>query len=222
MTRYQDPDWKDQVPPTLIGEGRACPSRLVDAVPARPLRSRRKTTTATACGSTSRCVCRPSPSPMASCGRSCDSSRRCRRRRSHSSPSGWNRSPRPSAAWRGRCFRARGAPCLKCHMTGDAAHDARATAPNFTVAKDRLKPGWTRRWLLDPAMMAPGTAMPSGLFSHEGGPLGVRRSHARELQRVSQGPRRSIGAVHVPVHARRTGPPPRERSRTVAGYRALF
>ena len=53
-------------------------------------------------------------------------------------------------------------------MTGDAKHDARATAPSFLVAKDRLKPGWTRRWMLDPAMMAPGTAMPSGLFRPDG------------------------------------------------------
>ena len=52
-------------------------------------------------------------------------------------------------------------------MTGDAKHDAKATAPSFLVARDRLKPGWTKRWMLDPAMMAPGTAMPSGLFRHE-------------------------------------------------------
>ena len=65
-------------------------------------------------------------------------------------------------------FSSEGAPCLKCHMTGDPKHDAKATAPDFTVAKDRLKPGWTRRWILAPAMMAPGTAMPSGLFRAEG------------------------------------------------------
>ena len=65
-------------------------------------------------------------------------------------------------------FTSEGAPCLKCHMTGDPKHDARATAPNFTVAKERLKPGWTKRWMLDPAMMSPGTAMPSGLFRLDG------------------------------------------------------
>jgi hypothetical protein len=66
-------------------------------------------------------------------------------------------------------FTSEGAPCLKCHMTGDAKHDAHATAPNFTVAKERLKPGWTKRWMLDPALMSPGTAMPSGLFRMENG-----------------------------------------------------
>ena len=34
-------------------------------------------------------------------------------------------------------FSSEGAPCLKCHMTGDPKHDAKATAPNFTVAKER-------------------------------------------------------------------------------------
>ena len=33
MTRYQDPDWKDQKPPTLIGEGARVRSGLADAVP---------------------------------------------------------------------------------------------------------------------------------------------------------------------------------------------
>jgi hypothetical protein len=31
-----------------------------------------------------------------------------------------------------------------------------------------LKPDWTFRWLLDPAQISPGTAMPSGLFRKEG------------------------------------------------------
>ena len=52
-------------------------------------------------------------------------------------------------------------------MTGDVAHDARATAPNFLLAPDRLKPAWTRRWLLDPSLISPGTSMPSGLFNRD-------------------------------------------------------
>jgi len=61
-----------------------------------------------------------------------------------------------------------GTPCLKCHITGEPAHDAKAIAPNFLLAAQRLKPEWTFRWLLDPAQIAPGTAMPSGLFKKEG------------------------------------------------------
>ncbi len=61
-----------------------------------------------------------------------------------------------------------GTPCLKCHITGDPARDAKAIAPNFLLASERLKPDWTFRWLLDPAEISPGTAMPSGLFRKEG------------------------------------------------------
>ena len=61
-----------------------------------------------------------------------------------------------------------GTPCLKCHITGDPARDTKAIAPNFLLAGERLKPDWTFRWLLDPAQISPGTAMPSGLFRREG------------------------------------------------------
>ena len=61
-----------------------------------------------------------------------------------------------------------GTPCLKCHITGEPAHDATAIAPNFLLAGERLKPDWTFRWLLDPAQISPGTAMPTGLFRKEG------------------------------------------------------
>ena len=65
-------------------------------------------------------------------------------------------------------FTSQGAPCLKCHITGDPVHDKTASAPNFLLASERLKPDWTFRWLLDPQQIAPGTAMPSELFKREG------------------------------------------------------
>jgi cytochrome c2 len=65
-------------------------------------------------------------------------------------------------------FTSPGAPCLKCHMTGDPTHDLTATAPNFLQAGQRLKPDWTFRWLLDPQRIMPGTAMPSELFKRDG------------------------------------------------------
>jgi cytochrome c551/c552 len=61
-------------------------------------------------------------------------------------------------------FTSKGAPCLKCHAIGVAAHDRYASAPNFLLAQERLKPDWVTHWILDPAMIDPGTAMPSGLF----------------------------------------------------------
>jgi cytochrome c2 len=65
-------------------------------------------------------------------------------------------------------FSSSAAPCLKCHATGDPVHDQHATAPNFLLAKQRLKPDWVERWIIDPQAVAPGTAMPSGLFKKQG------------------------------------------------------
>jgi hypothetical protein len=61
-------------------------------------------------------------------------------------------------------FSSSAAPCLKCHATGDPAHDRAATAPNFLLTKGRLKPDWVERWIIDPQAISPGTSMPSGLF----------------------------------------------------------
>jgi Cytochrome c len=64
-------------------------------------------------------------------------------------------------------FSSTAAPCLKCHATGDPQHDKAATAPNFLLAKERLKPDWVERWITDPQNISPGTSMPSGLFRQE-------------------------------------------------------
>ena len=77
-------------------------------------------------------------------------------------------------------FSSQAAPCLKCHATGDAVHDRTATAPNFLLARERLKPGWTERWIIDPQAISPGTAMPSGLFRKE--------AHGDKEQWVFNGP----------------------------------
>ncbi|HEY2934181.1 MAG TPA: cytochrome c [Acidobacteriota bacterium] len=65
-------------------------------------------------------------------------------------------------------FTSTAAPCLKCHATGDPGHDQNASAPNFLFVKERLKPAWTKRWIINPQLIHPGTAMPSGLFRREG------------------------------------------------------
>jgi len=64
-------------------------------------------------------------------------------------------------------FSSTAAPCLKCHATGDSQHDKIATAPNFLLAKERLKPDWVERWITDPQAISPGTSMPSGLFKQQ-------------------------------------------------------
>ncbi len=64
-------------------------------------------------------------------------------------------------------FSSTAAPCLKCHASGDPNHDKIATAPNFLLAKERLKPDWVERWITDPQAVSPGTSMPSGLFKQQ-------------------------------------------------------
>jgi cytochrome c551/c552 len=66
-------------------------------------------------------------------------------------------------------FSSTAAPCLKCHATGDPQHDRIATAPNFLLARERLKPDWAERWITDPQAISPGTSMPSGLFRLQNG-----------------------------------------------------
>ena len=51
--------------------------------------------------------------------------------------------------------------CVKCHMTGEAEWDAKATAPNLTHVGERLKADWLVRWLRNPALLDPGTSMPA-------------------------------------------------------------
>jgi cytochrome c551/c552 len=74
------------------------------------------------------------------------------------------------------------APCLKCHATGNEAHDKTAIAPNFLLAKDRLQTPWTERWITDPAKIIPGTAMPSGLFKQVDGRWVFNGPQSPELQ----------------------------------------
>jgi cytochrome c551/c552 len=66
-------------------------------------------------------------------------------------------------------FTSPAAPCLKCHATGNPAHDKNATAPNLLLASTRLRAPWAERWVTEPATIIPGTAMPSGLFVQQNG-----------------------------------------------------
>jgi hypothetical protein len=168
MTRYQDPDWKDQRPPTLIGEGaRVRPDWLM-----RFLNNPALSDTDTNRDGVRQYLHARMPTFSFSDGEVRKLVRFFQALSAQPSPFIPEQVEALTEQERGMAralFTSEGAPCLKCHMTGDAKHDAKATAPNFTVAKDRLQPGWTKRWMLDPAMMSPGTAMPSGLFRQDNG-----------------------------------------------------
>jgi hypothetical protein len=133
-------------------------------------------------------------------------------------------------------FSSEQAPCLKCHVTGDPAHDKTASAPNFLLAGERLKPKWTYRWLLDPQQISPGVNMPSGLFKKEGDRMVVtfptpeafnnyHRDHAELLVRymflltpdeqrrlTSSAPPATGGASPAPTNKETTPPAAHARS----------
>src|SRR5581483_5871186 len=167
LPRYQDPDWKDQRPPTLIGEGaRANPDWLV-----RFLKNPAMSETDENRDGVRQYLKARMPTFYFSDGEIRKLVRFFQAMSSQAEPyiaQKLEPLTDQERAMARNLFTSEGAPCLKCHMTGDPKHDAKATAPNFLLAKERLKPGWTKRWMLDPAMMSPGTAMPSGLFRREG------------------------------------------------------
>ena len=130
-------------------------------------------------------------------------------------------------------FSSTAAPCLKCHATGDPAHDRNATAPNFLLAHDRLKPDWVERWIIDPQAISPGTAMPSGLFKRLNdhwvfaGPTpstfeGYDKDHTRLLvdyifQLTPEEQRRVAGAMGRSQTSNRTSPPASPSTRPAGG-----
>jgi cytochrome c2 len=127
-------------------------------------------------------------------------------------------------------FSSTAAPCLKCHATGDPQHDKIATAPNFLLAKERLKPDWVERWIIDPQAISPGTSMPSGLFRKEknqwvfAGPTppsfqGYDKDHTKLLvdyifQLTPEEQRRVAASIG---RTRAANPAPNSRNKTASG-----
>ena len=120
-------------------------------------------------------------------------------------------------------FTSNAAPCLKCHATGDPAHDRIATAPNLLQAKGRLKADWMERWIIDPQAISPGTSMPSGLFRRENsrwvfaGPTpasfqGYDKDHTKLLVdyilQLTPEEQRRVGAAMGHSRAANVTPPP--------------
>ncbi|GJQ22261.1 hypothetical protein BIY37_08650 [Candidatus Brocadia sapporoensis] len=67
-----------------------------------------------------------------------------------------------------KLFESKDVNCILCHVKGEKMPEGDKTgwAPDLLLAKRRLKPGWIKRWLLDPQSIQPGTKMPK--FFREG------------------------------------------------------
>lgn len=166
MKRYQDPDWKEQLPPKLLTEG-----ARVDPEWLRRFLSNPSLSTT----DTNRNGVRPYLKVrMPTFSFSDNELRKLVRffQALSQQPMPYIPEQVPTLTAKETdmarsLFSSTAAPCLKCHATGDPAHDRTATAPNFLLAKERLKPEWVNQWILDPQAISPGTSMPSGLFRKE-------------------------------------------------------
>ncbi|MDR4496788.1 MAG: cytochrome c [Candidatus Scalindua sp.] len=61
-----------------------------------------------------------------------------------------------------KLFESKDVNCASCHVRGSITPDGEPSewAPDLSLAKERLKPDWIKRWLLDPQLIQPGTKMP--------------------------------------------------------------
>lgn len=168
LPRYQDPDWKDQLPPRLVGEGSRVSPQWLEHFLANPaldekILERNGVRTYL-------------KARMPTFFFSNDEVRKLVRffmalssQAEPYIPEKLEELTAKETEMARELFTSQAAPCLKCHATGDPTHDKTASAPNFLLARERLKPGWTARWIAEPALISPGTAMPSGLFNRRGG-----------------------------------------------------
>jgi len=167
LPRYHNPDWKEQVPPRLVGEGARVDPMWLTKFLANPSLSETDT---------GRNGVRPylkirMPTYFFSEGEIVKLVRFFDALSDEQEPyiprklEPLTKQERSLAR---ALFTSKGAPCLKCHAMGDPKHDERATAPSYVLSRARLRPEWARRWMLDPSMISPGTTMPSELFKPEG------------------------------------------------------
>ncbi|MCW5980673.1 MAG: c-type cytochrome [Bryobacteraceae bacterium] len=167
LPRYQDPDWKEQVPPTLVQEGARVNPDWLTRFLANPALSERD---ANRNGVRTYLHIRMptfhfSPNEIRTLVRFFEA---LAGQPSPHIPTRLEPLDDRERLMARALFSSKAAPCLKCHLVGNPSHDRFATAPNFLQAAERLKPGWTTRWMIDPQAISPGTAMPSGLFRQDG------------------------------------------------------
>ena len=76
--------------------------------------------------------------------------------------------------------------CTKCHVVGQLRpnQDPGSAAPNFLLAKERLRPDWIPIWLKNPQALLDGTRMPSFWdFSDEAHPTSPSKAFDGDARR---------------------------------------
>src|SRR5262249_32207058 len=141
LKRYEDPDWKDQRPPALLGEGARVSPEWLKAFLNNPAMNGADTNR----NGVRAYLKARMPTFYFSDGEIRKLVRFFEALSSQAQPyipQQVEPISEQEKAMARALFSSEGAPCLKCHATGDPNHDKTATAPNFTLAKERLKPGW--------------------------------------------------------------------------------
>jgi cytochrome c2 len=75
--------------------------------------------------------------------------------------------------------------CTKCHVVGQLRpeQDPGSAAPNFLMAKERLRPDWIPLWLKNPQALLEGTRMPGFWdFSDEAHPTSPSQTFNRDAK----------------------------------------
>src|SRR5258708_13386931 len=142
LPRYQDPDWKDQKPPSLIGEG----ARVNPAWLMRFLANPSLSATDTNRDGVRQYLKARMPTFYFSNGEIQKLVRFFAAMSSQAAPYIAPKMEMVSDTERTlarQLFPTQAPPSPQPHGRGDARHDARATAPNCLLAKERWIPGWT-------------------------------------------------------------------------------
>ncbi|MSR75620.1 MAG: c-type cytochrome [Planctomycetes bacterium] len=94
--------------------------------------------------------------------------------------------------------------CANCHLLGGEASVNPDTtyAPSFEVVRERIRPGWTHRWVTEPNTVIPGTAMPA-ILQHADGANGVR--WIVNTAKISATAKRRVGDARLKQLADYTG-----------------
>jgi len=94
--------------------------------------------------------------------------------------------------------------CANCHLLGGepSINPDTTYAPSFEVVRERIRPGWTHRWVTEPNTVIPGTAMPA-ILQRTGS--GANERWIVNTEKVSATAQRRVGIERLKKLAAWTG-----------------